>query len=87
MVFTPAKGPGATASIKQGRYETRPDWGTVGGLHSIEIVATELAGDAEDAEQPNEGPGPLFQTVIQRKIPQQAGTLDIHLTEEDVERP
>ncbi len=89
IVFAPAgEGPGASANIHDGRYETRKDWGTVGGPHTIEVVAFDnVASSDPHAEGSAATAGkPIFSCTLQRDIPEETATLDIEISRADVER-
>ena len=86
IVFSPQRGPGTTADIENGRYATPQGWGTVGGLHSVEIVAF----DGKAFPDPNVEGGvnragkQMFRCTLQREIPKEESTWDIELTRQDV---
>ena len=86
MVFSPAQGPGATANIEDGKYHTPPGWGTVGGPHTIEVVAF---GKKPDPKAATEGGAagasqPTLTCTLQRDIPKEATTWDIKITPDDL---
>jgi len=89
IVFDPVgEGPGASGNIHDGRYETRKDWGTVGGPHTIEVVAFDSAAAADPNTEGSAGTAakPMFSCTIQRDIPKETTSLDIEISRADVER-
>lgn len=88
MIFAPENGPGATANIEDGKYHTPPGWGTVGGPHTIEVVAfgkkPEPQTYVDGAPQEEQQGG--FSCTLQRDIPKEASTWDIQITREDLQQ-
>ena len=88
IVFSPENGPGATADIEDGKYSTPEGWGTVGGLHTIEVVGF----DGIAFPDPNEEGGmntagkPIVRCEVSRDLPKETATWDIALTKADVPR-
>lgn len=78
LVFATTAGPGAQADIQDGKYQTRPGQGTIGGPHTVSIYGF-------DGRPYSMGPGPdgkpyvnpmgrpLFSSfVTQLELPQEA---------------
>ena len=87
IVFTPASGPGASANIRNGRYETPEGFGSVGGKHTIEVVAFEGGGPSDPNDQTGYGPGNLWFThVFEEDLPAKAATWDIRISSEDIKK-
>lgn len=85
IVLSPESGPGASADLVDGRFTTPKDYGTVGGLHKIEITAMEgVPGLDPNDEGASQKVGQIFTCIIQRDIPKEAATIDIRLTHKDI---
>ncbi len=86
LVFKPAHGPGATANIENGTYRTRAGWGTVGGQHSVEIVAFDgkAIPDPMSEGGVNSAGSNLFSITVQKELPRETSTWDLHLTQDDI---
>ncbi len=87
LVFKPAHGPGATANIENGTYRTRAGWGTVGGQHSVEIVAFDgkAIPDPMSEGGVNSTGSNLFSITVQKELPRESSTWDLHLTQDDID--
>jgi hypothetical protein len=87
IVFAPENGPGATANIEDGKYTTPDDFGTVGGVHTIEVVAFDGVAVADpDAEGGMRTSGTLmFSYKFTKEIPKETTTWDIEISRADVE--
>ena len=87
IVFAPENGPGATANIEDGKYTTPDDFGTVGGVHAIEVVAFDGVAVADpDAEGGMNTSGKLmFSYKFNKDIPKEATTWDIEISRADIE--
>ncbi len=85
LVFVPENGPGASADIEGGRYQTPKGWGTVGGPHTIEVTA----GGIVVPSMPNRGAATseklAFSCTLHRDIPKETTTWDIEITREDLQ--
>lgn len=88
IVFKPDQGPGAVANIEDGIYSTRDGWGTVGGLHTIDITAFDGVEIPDPTAEGTVNPmGSLvFQARLRRDIPKETSVWNIELTAEDFQR-
>jgi len=88
IVFTPEQGPGASANIENGRYETPEGFGSVGGLHTIEVVAFDgvATPDPEIEGVTNPAGSPMFTYTFKKEVPKEAGAWDIEISSADVQR-
>ena len=88
MVFSPEKGPGATANIEEGNFATPEDFGTIGGMHTIELVAFDgIAIPDPTAEGGMNTQGKLVLShKFKKDIPKETTTLDINITKEDLKK-
>ena len=84
IIFTPEKGPGSTANIKDGRYETTKDFGHVGGMHTLEITAFGQPPAADGAAEGSSN-DIWFRCTIERQLLPDLDVLDIDLTAEESE--
>ena len=88
IVFAPESGPGATANIEDGKYATREGWGTVGGIHTIEVVA--LGGVALPDSKADGGMNAAGKTMFSYKftkdIPKDTTNWDIEISRADIEQ-
>jgi hypothetical protein len=87
IVFAPQKGPGASANIKDGKYITPDGFGSIGGLHTVEIVAFDgiATSDPNVEGATNPAGSVLFRHTLQKELPKEVTTWDIHLTSDEVE--
>jgi len=88
VVFAPEKGPGASADIKNGRYETPPGFGSIGGKHTIEVVAFKSGNQKTSTDEEGYGGGGLwFRHKLEADLPAKATTWDIHISTSDLAEP
>lgn len=78
IVFSPESGPGATANIEDGKYATREAFGTVGGVHTVEVVAF-------DAKAFKQGKA-SFSCKFKKDIPKETTSWDIEISRADIEQ-
>lgn len=88
IVFAPEEGPGATANISNGRYETPEGWGTIGGSHTIEVVALDgvAVADSTTEGRMNAAGSPMFSCTLRKDIPKEATTWDIEIRQADLQQ-
>jgi len=88
IIFAPEHGPGASANIEGGRYETPEGFGSIGGMHTIEVFGF----DGVSAPDPNvEGAvntagKAMFTYTFKKDIPKETTTWDIHISRDDLQR-
>lgn len=87
IVFAPENGPGATANIEEGHYTTPDDFGTVGGVHTIEVVAFDGVAFADPGAEGgmNTSGKLMFSYKFKKDIPKETTAWDIEISRADVE--
>ena len=88
IVFSPEQGPGATANIENGKYETPVGFGTVGGMHTVEVVAFDGIATPDSNAQGGMKLGGklLFSYTFKQDIPKESTTWDIEISRDDIEQ-
>lgn len=76
IIFLPEQGPGATAGVEDGRFATRPGWGTIGGRHRLEINALAIDGAGN--------PKLLFRHESEIDLPRESKELQLEFTRGDL---
>ncbi len=85
IIFTPESGPGASANIENGRYETPPGFGSIGGMHTIEVVAfgASVAPKSNNPSDTSATQKVMFKYTGKKEIPKGAADWPIEISSED----
>jgi len=89
IVLTPSKGPGASADIHNGKYETPDGFGCIGGRHTIEVVGFDGAAvpQPQDSDIPADthpAGNQMFRPyTMTADIPAGSPEYDIHVPRQD----
>lgn len=72
------KGPGATATINDGRYATREGRGTIGGPHVVTIVGFDGKGYTMEGGIANPMGKQIFKVEVKADLPKENATHDLN---------